>query len=224
MMRVYQVVLLAVVTGTAIPLALHHRMYGGLDADQVALAFFLWLNVIIALWEICLFLRIDHIEIQHARFVVEYKGRELDRVKDFFGARLALGKIFSPTTWAELWSSYSIFDESYANRRSFGFFVDIGNGFSTLIPSLVCLYGMSYELMPARALGLVMLLVNYQMWYGTVIYVVSFLFNRRYVGHTRFNLALFVGLSNGLWLVFPLWGMYAAITMIYSGSYAIFRP
>lgn len=222
-MRVYQVVVAAVVLGAAAPIFLHHQVLGHFNVHQSGLAFFLWLNAIIAFWELCLFFRIDLIEEQHRRFLPMYKGRELDRVKDFFGARLAVAKIFSLTTWAEIWSSYSIFDESYANRKSFGFFIDIGNGFSTLIPSLLCLYGMTFDLMPARALGLVALLLNYQMWYGTVVYFTSYLFNKRYVGHSASNLVLFVGLSNGIWLLFPLWGMGVAISMIYSNSYALLR-
>ena len=222
-MRVYQVVVGTVVLGTAVPIALHHRAFGHENLHQVGLAFFLWLNAIIAFWELCLFYRIDHIEEQHRRFVPLYKGRELDRVIDFFGAKLTVAKIFSLTTWAEIWSSYSIFDDSYANRKSFGFFIDIGNGFSTLIPSLLCLYGMTYEWLPARALGIVLLLINYQMWYGTIVYFTSFVFNKRYVGHTKGNLALFVGLSNGIWLLFPLWGMGVALALIYSDSYAILR-
>ncbi len=57
-----------------------------------------------------------------------------------------------------------------------------------------------------------------------LVYFASFVFNKRYVGHTRMNLALFVGLSNGLWFTLPLWGVYAGIEMVYSNSYVIFRP
>ncbi|HEX4338412.1 MAG TPA: hypothetical protein VH062_21045 [Polyangiaceae bacterium] len=222
-MRVYQIVTLAIVLGTAVPIYLHHDVHGVANVHQAALAFFLWLNAIIALWEICLFLRIDLIEEQHARFTAEYRGRELDRVKDFFALRVPLGRVFSPTVWAELWSSYSVFDPSYADRKSFGFFVDVGNGFSTLVPTLLFLYGMTYEWLPARALGVVGLLVFYQMWYGTVVYLASYVMNKRYRGHSFGNVALFVGLSNGLWLSFPLWGIAVSITMIGSGSYAIFH-
>ena len=223
-MRVYQVVVFSVVAGTLLPVALHHHVHGGFDLGHFVLAFFLWLNTIIAFWEICLFLRIGHIERQHARFIVDYKGRELDRVKDYFGMKIPLSRIASPTLWAEIWSSYSVFDESYANRKSYGFFIDVGNGFTTLLPSVFSLYALTYELIPARALGLLLVVLNYQMWYGTVVYFASFVFNKRYVGHTRMNLALFVGLSNGLWFTLPLWGVYAGIQMVYSNSYAIFRP
>jgi hypothetical protein len=221
-MRVWNVVLLAVLGGTAAPIALHHHYYGVFNLHQMALAFFAWLNAIIALWEICLFLRIDLIEEQHRRFLAEYSGRELDRARDFFATPVPLRRLFSPTLWAELWSTYSIFDDSYANRRSFGFFVDIGNGFSTLIPSLVFLYGMTFELVSARVLGIMGLLLFYQTWYGTVVYFWSFVLNKRYRGHTVMNLVLFVGMSNGLWLTFPLLGMYVAVVLIQSDSYAIF--
>lgn len=222
-MRVYHVVLFAVVAGTALPIVLHHQAHGVLNPHQIALAFFLWLNTIIAFWEICLFLRIGLIEEQFARFAATYKGRELDRVKDFFTSKLTFAQVFSPSTWAEIWSSYAVFDESYASKKSFGFFIDVGNGFSTLVPSLLVLYGMTYEILPARVLGIIAILILYQMWYGTIVYFGSFILNKRYVGHTKANLAIFVGLSNGLWLTFPLWGIGVAIALIDSNSYAILR-
>jgi hypothetical protein len=222
-LRVWNVVLIAVTGGTAVPIALHHRYHGVFNPHQMALAFFAWLNVIIALWEICLFLRIDLIEEQHRRFVADYRGRELERARDFFATPVPLRRLFSPTLWAELWSTYSVFDDSYANRKSFGFFVDIGNGFSTLVPSLLFLYGMTFEIVPARVLGILGILLFYQTWYGTIVYFASFVMNKRYRGHTLRNLALFVGMSNGLWLTFPLWGIYAAVVLIQSDSYVLFR-
>ena len=221
-LRVWNVVLFTVVGGTAVPIALHRHFHGVFNPHQMALAFFTWLNAIIALWEICLFLRIDLIEEQHRRFVAEYRGRELQCARDFFAKPVPLRRLFSPTLWAELWSTYSIFDDSYADRKSFGFFVDIGNGFSTLIPSLLFLYGMTFEVVPARVLGIVGLLLFYQTWYGTIVYFASFVMNKRYRGHTPWNLMLFVGMSNGLWLTFPLWGIYAAVVMIERDSYALF--
>jgi hypothetical protein len=220
-MRVWNVVLFAVAFGTALPIFLHHREHGVWNAYQMALAFFVWLNAIIALWELCLFLRIDLIEEQHRRFVAEYRGRELDRARDFFVTEVPVTKLFSPSLWAELWSTYSVFDDSYADRKSFGFFVDIGNGFSTLVPSLLVLFGMTFEIVSARTLGIVALLLFYQTWYGTLVYFASFIMNKRYRGHTAFNLALFVGTSNGLWFTFPVFGMYTAVRLIESNSYAI---
>ena len=128
-MRIYQVVVGAVVVGTVTPVLLHHHVYGVWNVHQMGLAFFLWLNTIIALWEICLFLRIDRIAADYARFKIEYVGRPLDRVKDFFFTPITFAQIFSPTTWSEIWSSYALFDDSYADRKSFGYWIDVGNGF-----------------------------------------------------------------------------------------------
>jgi hypothetical protein len=191
------------------------------DPFQVVLAFFLWTNAIIALWEICLFLRIGLIEEQHRRFVEVYRGRELDRIRDFMLSRVPASELFSPALWSGIWSSYSVFDESYANRRSFGFFIDIGNGFTTLIPTLLFLYEMTFQDIPARALGVLGLLLFYQMWYGTVVYLLSFFLNRRHVGRPWHHVAVIVGMTNGLWLTLPGIGFYVSLVMVYSDSYAI---
>ena len=222
-MRVYQAVFGFVVVGTVVPVLLHRHVHGSLSLTQALLAFFLWLNTLIALWEICLFKEIEHIRAQYESFIKPYRGLELDRVFDFFGKKITVGEALRPRTWGEVWSSYALFDESYANSKSYGFFIDVGNGFSTLIPSVLFLYGMTYELMPARILGIVGLILNYQMWYGTIVYFVSFLYHRRYRGHSLKNVALFVGLSNGIWFTFPLLAMWASVELILTNSYAVFR-
>ncbi len=212
----------ATVLGTALPVALHYGEHGVVNGHQIALAFFFWLNVIIAFWEICLFLHIDLIRRQYEGFVRDYRGRELDRVIELFTSKVPLGRALATETWAEIWSSYSLFDESYADKRSFGYFIDIGNGFTTLVPSLLFAYGMTFQILPARVLGIIGLVFSYQMLYGTLVYFSSFILNKRFRGHRPFDLAIFVGLSNGLWTVFPIWAIGASIWMIYNDSYALF--
>ena len=220
-MRVWNVIATTVVAGTSVPVLLHQAQHGVVSPIQVALAFFLWLNVIVALWEICLFLRIDLIEDRHPREVAAYRGNELALVRELMRSRVRPSRLLSPTLWAGIWSSYAVFDDAYASRRSFGFFIDIGNGFSTLVPSLVVLYGMTFHLLPARVLGIIALLLCYQMWYGTVIYLVSYFHGRKHVGRSPLEVATIVGMTNGVWLVFPVIGMIAALAMIESGSYAV---
>ena len=135
-MRIYQIVVLAVVTGTLIPVGLHYDVHHVWNIHQLGIAFFLWLNTIICFWEICLFLKIDLIEEEYARFLKEYEGRELHRVKDYFFTKVPFTKILAPATWSQIWSSYALFDSSYANRRSYGFFIDIGNGSTPMRPEL----------------------------------------------------------------------------------------
>src|SRR6266571_4666037 len=98
-MRVYQIVSVAIGIGTAIPVYLHQRVTGAFNLHEAVLAFFLWLNAIIALWEICLFLRIDLIREQHEDFMPRYRGRELDRVREFFATKVPFAQLFSPSVW-----------------------------------------------------------------------------------------------------------------------------
>ena len=221
-MRVYQLVVLAVVLGTAIPVGLHYQAHHLWNVHQIGVGFFLWLNSIICFWEICLLLKIDRIEKEYAQFKLDYEGRELDRVRDYFFSKVPLSKALSPNSWSQVWSSYALFDSSYANRRSYGFFIDIGNGFSAIIPSLLFLYGMTFHFMPARILGFIGLLSCYQMWYGTLIYYVSYLRNKRSEGKLTLVNGVVVALLNSPWFTFSIWGMWAAIQMIIDQSYAIF--
>ena len=76
----------------------------------------------------------------------------------------------SATFWARLWYEYAYYDPAYADRRSFGFSVDVGNGWSTLVPSLVFLVGMTAGFSSAVVLGLIGVLLFYQKFYNTVLY------------------------------------------------------
>ena len=221
-MRVYQIVVFAVVTGTLIPVGLHYDVHHVWNVHQMGLAFFLWLNTIICFWEICLLLKIDLIEEEYARFQKEYEGRELHRVKDYCFTKVPFTQILAPCTWSQIWSSYALFDSSYANRRSYGFFIDIGNGFTAIVPSLLFLYGMTFHFMPARVLGFVGLLSCYQMWYGTLIYYVSYVKNKRHEGKLTLANSIVVALLNGPWFTFAVWGMWAAGRLIVDESYDVF--
>ena len=48
---------------------------------------------------------------------------------------ISLSEALSLKTWASIWSTYAMIDPSYADTRSFGFWIDTGNGISTLIPT-----------------------------------------------------------------------------------------
>lgn len=61
-----------------------------------------------------------------------------------------------------MWSTYSLYDPSYSNRESFGFFIDVGNGWTTLLPSALFMWGITYRLLDARLLGLMGCLMFYQ--------------------------------------------------------------
>jgi hypothetical protein len=186
------------------------------------IAFFCSLNILISFWEISLGRHITFINKEYLRLQKKFKNDEFGAVTEFFLMPLSIANIFSSKFWSRVWSTYSLYDPSYSNIQSYGFFIDVGNGWSTLIPSFLFMMGISIEIMPARALGIMGVIKFYQEFYGTVLYFLSYMLNERYRGKTVTEVALFVGLSNGLWFFFPLLGMYLSIDMIYSDSFAAF--
>ena len=55
------------------------------------------------------------------------------KVLCFFGLPLPPNP-FSPPFWTAVWSTYSLYDDSYANPGAPGFWIDTGNGWSTVLP------------------------------------------------------------------------------------------
>jgi hypothetical protein len=178
-----------VVLTTGLPVQWHVMRHGSVSLLQAALQFFLGLNLIVCMWEFVLFFEMDLIEKKSRFYEKEFKGRPLDIAVNTFTLDVHLGNVFSSELWAELWACYSAFDASYADRQSFGYFIDVGNGFSTLIPTVVLSLGMTahggkasgaFDLpVSARTLGVVGLLFFYQMFYGTCVYFFSFVRNNR---------------------------------------------
>ncbi len=172
-------------------------------------------------------LNINHIKAHLKELNEHYGVRRLEAVGDLFLAPLTLGEALSFKFWGRIWSTYGMYDPSYANNESFGFFVDVGNGWTTIIPSIiwyVCLTNHSLlypEVLTPFVLGLMGIMKFYQEFYGTCIYFLSFFLNERYKGKTFFEVALFVGFSNGLWFFFPLLGIYVSVHMITSNNYDI---
>ena len=120
---------------------------------------------------------------------------------------------------------YSLYDPSYSNPESFGFFIDVGNGFSTLLPTLAVPLASALGLAPERRLPFfcVALAVNWQMFYGTLVYFLSFFYNGRHKGRGWKEVAGFVGVSNALWLIGPAAGMYASYEVIRTGEMTVLR-
>lgn len=160
--KVYQFLVLYVLVCTGIFSVLHQRAHGGFCLPQVGLAFFLCLNFLICLWEISLGWHIDFIKKECERLHKKYKGNRLAACMSFFAMDLEAKDLFSGRFWSIVWSTYALYDPSYANRESFGFFIDVGNGWTTLIPTALFLVGMTFGVVPARVLGMVGLAKFYQ--------------------------------------------------------------
>jgi hypothetical protein len=221
-LRVWMVIVAFVVVGTAVPVVLHSQRYGVLSIGQLLLALFLWINVLVTFLEISLYLQIKLIKEHYTDFVPTYRGREFDRLIEFASAPIRWSDVPRPRRWAEGWATYALFDDAYANERSFGFWIDTGNGFSTLIPSVLFIYGMTYDLLPAQWLGIVGVALFWQKFYGTAIYFWAYVHNKQYAGHAKRNV-VFVVLLNALWFLGPAWGLVVSISMITSGGFELVR-
>ena len=199
------------------PVLAHRIMHGVVNGWQVALAFFLAINLLICIWEISLWHRIRDIR----RWFHMPKG-EGDRPRgNLYTTPVTLGGFWSTRLWARTWLGYAHYDDGYADPKSFGFAIDVGNGFTTLIPSLIFLVGMTFPILSPAVLGIVGLLIFYQKFYGTSLYFFQYLYNRRYRGRPLAGVLGVVGGTNGLWFVFPAFGLYVCVRLILDGSFDI---
>jgi hypothetical protein len=146
----------------------------------------------------------------------------MERITEVMNQRISLSKLLSFKQWTGIWSGYCHFDVGYSRRGSFGYNIDVGNGFSTILPATLFAFGMTYDIVPARVLGIVGVAMFWQMFYGTVVYFFQYFNAGRHVGHTTKDLFVFVGSSNGMWFIFPIWGMLASVWLIYQDSFALF--
>ena len=143
-------------------------------------------------------------------------------VGNVFMRPIPILRVFSFREWTRIWSTYSLFDPGYSDRRSFGYNIDVGNGFTTIIPAIIFAFGMTFSFLPPRVLGIIGIIIFWQMFYGTSVYFFQFFNNGRHKGHTVRDVLLFVGVSNLLWLLFPLWGLCASVQLVLEGSYGVF--
>lgn len=211
-----------IVGGTSFHIWLHHAVRETYNVHQIGLIFFLMVNLLVNFWEIGLFVCKDQIRDEYEATKDAYRGREAERFSEMFRKRIPVLKLLSFRQWTEVWSSYALFDPGYASRSSFGFNIDFGNGWSTPVFAGLFAFGMTFELMPARILGIIGVIMFWQMFYGTVVYFFQFFNAGRHKGHSLGTLVLFIGTSNGLWFIFPLWGLALSIQMILHDSYSLF--
>jgi len=197
------------------------QIHGDLDPYHVLLGLFFSMNFLVSFWEICLYLRRDTIEgrVDFWREQRQQLGRS--PVALFLERRIGFGTAFSASFWADVWASYSLYDGSYTDRRSFGFTCDIGNGFLTPLPSLLLYATFTVGFLPAVVAGVIGTMLFWQWVYVTSLYWVSFFVAGRQ-GRLRPGEAfLHVHVANSLWILFPLLGIYVSVRLILDGDYSV---
>lgn len=191
------------------------------NAIGLSTLFFNNLNIIIAFCEIALGNHIQFIKKDYLERKKLYEGKEWQAAFAYLGMPLSLSTLFSGQKWAIMWSTYSLWDPSYQNQESFGFFIDVGNGWST-IPT--CVLWNAAILFPDWVqaswryswllVGILGCASYWQVMYGAIIYFLSFFFNKRYEGRPLAEVLGFVGVANGIWIIFPIWALYAAVVIV----------
>lgn len=85
---------------------------------------------------------------------------------------MRLDEILSPAFWANIWIDYARFDEAYTQPGSAGFNIDVGNGHSTLVPTLFLLASMVRPLVdPKAGHGIFTVLFSYVLFVGVRVLV-----------------------------------------------------
>jgi hypothetical protein len=192
------------------------------------MAFFLLLNLMICFFEIGLSL--NHKAIQNEANAIFAKHGNPEVMTAASRWQVASGFFFADiqsawklSSWTRVWSTYCVYDPAYQSLIGFGYWIDSCNGYSTLIPSLLCLLGMTFDIVNPQVLGMIGLVSYWQEFYGTVVYFTQLFANDRLRGKSALEIVLFIVMTNGMWLVFPVIGMYVSYSMITTNSFNIVR-
>ncbi|CAN0013794.1 unnamed protein product [Ectocarpus sp. 12 AP-2014] len=160
----------------------HYAAFGGVNVATQSVLLFLCINVVICLWELCLCYKHALIRSTHAKRVKDGQTKSVTIVVFRW---MRFSEILSPSFWANIWIDYARFDDAYVQPVSAGFNIDVGNGHTTLLPSLFLLASMVRPLADAKAriaeiclahaiTGMVGLLAHYQMLYLSLLYFYAF--------------------------------------------------
>ena len=219
--RVFWVAVIAVGLMFAAGVGLRIDTYGRISALYSAFSLFFSINLLICYWEICLYLRRDYIEKRLGYWQDRQRETGRSPAFEFLTTRIPVTQVFSPTVWADAWATYSIYDSAYTDRRTYGFNVDVANGFATLVPTLILYAALTIEFLPAVVTGVIGLALCWQWIYMTSIYIASVFIAKRHLSMTRSELTIWVLAPNGPWILGPLLGLYVFVRLIIDGDYQV---
>ena len=194
---------------------------GDFNVIHALLILFLSINLVICYWEVCLFLRRDYIERRTEYWRKRWRETGRKPSTEFLTTKVPLTKVLSPMVWADVWATYSQFDGSYADRRTYGYTVDIANGFVTPIPTLILYAAFTFDILSAPVAGIVGVMLFWQLTYITSVYWVSFFSADRQTRISRWDMYIYIWGMNSPWVLFALLGLYVSIRLIVNGDYSV---
>ena len=206
---------------TVVGIGTRYGVRGDFDVIHAFLILFFSINLMICPWQICLFFKPDYIE-QRAEYWRE-RQRETGRTSaiEFLTGRVPLSRILSSTVWADVWATYSQFDGSYEDRRTYGYNADIASGFVTPVPTLILFAAFTVDFLPAVAAGIIGAMMFWKFTYATSIYWVSFFVANRQSRIGRKDMYIYIWALNCPWVLFPLLGLYVSIRLVVNGDYSV---
>ena len=197
----------------------HH---GSVSFVYSVVSVFLSINLVVSYWEICIYLKRNYVE-ERSKYWIERGHRGLTSpAMEFLRQRVPLSRVLSPTVISEAFAAYAYYDRSYSDRRTYGFLADVSNGFVTPIPSALLFATYTVPFVPALAVGVLGVMLYWQWVFTSTVYWWSFFVGGGQNRISRKDMYLYVWSTNGVWIVFPLVGLYASITMVIEGSYGVF--
>ena len=194
---------------------------GDFGVIHAVLSLFFSINLLICYWEACLFFKRDYIEARAGYWRERQDETGKTPAAEFLLTKVPLAKTFSPTVWADVWATYAQFDDSYADRRTYGFNVDIANGFATPLPTLVLYAAYTFDILPALVAGVIGVMLFWQLTYMTSVYLVSFFVADRQARISRGELYIYILAMNSPWIICPLLGLYVSVRLILDGDYTV---
>lgn len=207
------------VASTTLPLVYCHHTQHGWNWSQAVLVLFSAINFMICCWELSLFYFRHLVKSQYTSMARKLPQGCLPQPMFLFQdvpMREALGL----KHWAQVWSTYSLMDPSYSDQTTFGFIIDAGNGHVTLVPTILFALCLTWDLVPARLMGIIGIIMHYQELYGTVMYFFSYFLNGRWRGRPGLPVVL---VANTIWILGPALGMHVCYQFIMEGTYTAVR-
>ncbi len=125
------------------------------------------------------------------------------------------------TAKAKARATYSQYDDSYADRRTFGYNADVANGFVTPVPTLILYVSYSIDFLPAVIAGIIGIAVFWQWVYVTSVYGISFFVSSRHSLISRREIHTYIVALNSYWVLCALLGLYVSICLVLDGNYGI---
>lgn len=212
---------LVVVLFTALGVGIRYGLYGHLNLVYCVLSLFFSINLLICFWEACLYLGHDQIDQRAEYWQNLHKETGRSPAVAFLGSRVPLEQVFSSAFWVNVWASYSYYDGAYTDRASYGFNVDVANGFTSWIPTLILYAAYTVNFLPAVVVGLIGAMLFWQWVYMSSLYWVSFRMAGRHKLIRPRDMWIYVWSLNFIWIAIPLLGLYVSVRLVLDGNYQV---